>query len=469
MTNECESAKHIKPNEIKQSNPNTLGSNIAKQALATYQNKHGKSTTDDSNSSDGTSRSRSSESSLHLKYETDFIDLPHISTNASCLSPKLTFNSVDLINSSSPDASQTTGDNDESEEDSFSKDKPVVDQGNLKGTYMNDLSVLNLHGSLSDDSHDSSAMVDDSSIDTVTFQAMGNSQDFLVEMFGNVETVKETEIEPNASSILSEVACAPLSVNLVPGYQKDFKMASKKYNILSENFLNSKPEKDLAHPVQTRNILDRFQMSIIRKVESLVVTGTITNFVESPYSQKMLKPFIRRDIEMTPAKLKLLRSIQFKNKEETRLDLLHPIDFCYVQPNHMAAVNTLASLIFWPSVDLTEVLQYPDFSCVVLYRRLCIGFAFLVPDTRWNESYLSFYGVHPDWKNSGIGTYMLYHIIQTNMGKDLTLHVSANNPAVFLYHKFGFKVEEFVRNFYDKYLPPDSNECKHALFLRLSR
>ena len=55
------------------------------------------------------------------------------------------------------------------------------------------------------------------------------------------------------------------------------------------------------------------------------------------------------------------------------------------------------------------------------------------------------------------------------MGKDITLHVSANNPAILLYQKFGFKVEEYVTNFYDKYLPPESKECKNALFLRLSR
>ncbi len=47
--------------------------------------------------------------------------------------------------------------------------------------------------------------------------------------------------------------------------------------------------------------------------------------------------------------------------------------------------------------------------------------------------------------------------------------MSANNPAVMLYQKFGFKVEERMLNFYEKYLPADSTECKHALFLRLTR
>jgi len=55
------------------------------------------------------------------------------------------------------------------------------------------------------------------------------------------------------------------------------------------------------------------------------------------------------------------------------------------------------------------------------------------------------------------------------MGKDVTLHVSASNPAMLLYQKFGFKAEELVLDFYDKYLPAESTECRNAYFLRLRR
>ena len=55
------------------------------------------------------------------------------------------------------------------------------------------------------------------------------------------------------------------------------------------------------------------------------------------------------------------------------------------------------------------------------------------------------------------------------MDKDITLHVSASNPAVILYQKFGFKVEEFLKDFYDKYLPVDSTDCKHAMYMRLNK
>ena len=55
------------------------------------------------------------------------------------------------------------------------------------------------------------------------------------------------------------------------------------------------------------------------------------------------------------------------------------------------------------------------------------------------------------------------------MGKDVTLHVSATNAAMSLYNKFGYKVQEFVVDFYDKDLPADSTQCKNAFFMRLTR
>lgn len=146
-------------------------------------------------------------------------------------------------------------------------------------------------------------------------------------------------------------------------------------------------------------------------------------------------------------------------------------------------------------MDLSECLQYPDFSVVALYKKVVVGFGFMVPDVKYNEAYISFLLVHPEWRRAGIGTFMIYHLIQvspgrvggapgnpvepcgtvcaaffqTCMGKDVTLHVSASNPAMLLYQKFGFKAEEYILDFYDKFYPLDSAECRHAFFLRLRR
>lgn len=66
-------------------------------------------------------------------------------------------------------------------------------------------------------------------------------------------------------------------------------------------------------------------------------------------------------------------------------------------------------------VDLSECLQYPDFSVVVLYKKVVIGFGFMVPDVKYNEAYISFLLVHPEWRRAGIATFMIYHLIQVKL------------------------------------------------------
>ncbi|KAA0712325.1 Cysteine-rich protein 2-binding protein [Triplophysa tibetana] len=234
---------------------------------------------------------------------------------------------------------------------------------------------------------------------------------------------------------------------------------------------------------QDLRILDRFQSSVsVRKgfYQTTVsfchrLMGSdvfMDQNIKSPYTSRILKPYIRRDYENRPLKLRLLSEIRAHphRKDPSWVpESDAPIDYCYVRPNHIPSVNSMCHDIFWPGIDLSECLQYPDFSVVVLYKKIVIGFGFMVPDVKYNEAYISFLSVHPEWRRAGIATFMIYHLIQTCMGKDVTLHVSASNPAMLLYQKFGFKTEEYILDFYDKYYPVDSKECRHAFFLRLRR
>ncbi|XP_030383889.1 cysteine-rich protein 2-binding protein [Scaptodrosophila lebanonensis] len=219
-------------------------------------------------------------------------------------------------------------------------------------------------------------------------------------------------------------------------------------------------------------ILDRYQL-ITHSYQNANtsfyarITGSIQyEFFESPYSKRVLHPFIFRSKEIGPPWLRLMCELQHRVNGE------HPtrstIDFCYVRPQHIAAVNALLQSAFWPGIDVSDCLSYPDYSVVALYKKLVVGCGFLVPDVGYNEAYITFMAVRPHWQRSGIATYMLYHLIQTCQSKDITLHVSASNTAVLLYQKFGFKMEEIVLGFYDKYLPLDSKESRKAFFLRLS-
>ncbi|XP_046392882.1 cysteine-rich protein 2-binding protein [Ischnura elegans] len=234
---------------------------------------------------------------------------------------------------------------------------------------------------------------------------------------------------------------------------------------------------------RTERILDRFKEASHLTSKFSGTPGYLSNLIswcepvclKSPFTHRMLKPYIRRDRTSNPLWVQLMveltETVKKKGIGVPPLPSYYvaPIDYCYINAWHIQAINALAREYFWPGIDLSDCLQYPDFSCVVLYRKLIVGFAVMVPDVQHNETYISFLFTRPEWRRAGIATFMLYHLIQTCMGKDITLHVSATNPAVILYQKFGFKVEEFIQDFYEMYLPINSRECKHALFLRLSR
>lgn len=92
------------------------------------------------------------------------------------------------------------------------------------------------------------------------------------------------------------------------------------------------------------------------------------------------------------------------------------------------------------------------------------------------DGYITYFCVAPGWQRvllsltqCGIGKVMLYYLIQYSGRIDITLHVSANNPAMILYQYFGFKPEEFIVGFYERYLPEESRECKNAFLVRLKR
>nr|XP_061792125.1 cysteine-rich protein 2-binding protein-like [Nerophis lumbriciformis] len=200
--------------------------------------------------------------------------------------------------------------------------------------------------------------------------------------------------------------------------------------------------------------------------------GASEQAVKSPYTSRLLKPYIRRDYESRPLKMRLLAEIRahpHRRDPGWIPEADAPLDYRYVRPSHIPSVNAMCRHSFWPGVDLSECLRYPDFSVVALYKKVVVGFGFMVPDVKYNEAYVSFLLVHPEWRRAGIGTFMIYHLIQTCMGKDVTLHVSASNPAMLLYRKFGFQAEEYILDFYDEYYALDSGECRHAFFLRLRR
>ncbi|KAL5244805.1 hypothetical protein ACI65C_012215 [Semiaphis heraclei] len=229
------------------------------------------------------------------------------------------------------------------------------------------------------------------------------------------------------------------------------------------------------------NIFNRYQSKskeqFIEQVENPgplllrdLLCGSKPKTIISPYTHRYLKPYIFRDLVTKPLWLKMLNELKehFRRKNGLpKIKEIQSIDYSYVRAKHINSVNALARQFFWAGIDLTESLLYPDFSVIALYKNLIIGFGFMVPDISTNENYITFLFTRPHWTNCGIAKFMVYHLIQTCMTRDITLHVSVNNPAMILYQKFGFKIEEFVQNFYENYIPADSEMSKHAFFIRL--
>ncbi len=233
------------------------------------------------------------------------------------------------------------------------------------------------------------------------------------------------------------------------------------------------------HPSPQMQVLD--QLSLIPVLsralppefktfrQTLCGAGDVRSPITSPYTTRKLPPFIFRSTELVPPKVKLNQGIRSRMLSNgPNMPQEESIDFCYLQEHHLPAVNNLVSHFFWP-VDLSECLQYPDFTCVVLYGKLVVGCGFMTPDVKVNEAYISFLLVHPDFQRCSIGKIILYHLIQSCMGKDVTLHVSVDNPAMLLYQTMGFKAERYCLDFYRHYYPEGHHLSKNAYFMRLRK
>ncbi|THU92969.1 hypothetical protein K435DRAFT_820366 [Dendrothele bispora CBS 962.96] len=159
-----------------------------------------------------------------------------------------------------------------------------------------------------------------------------------------------------------------------------------------------------------------------------------------------------------------LRCPDLNHPQESRA----PIAYTSLQSCHLNQVHDLLSRSFWSGINVSDSLDYSPERCTVvaLYKKLVVGVAIMSSP---RETYITYLAVKSGWDNSQIAKSMLYHLISLNPGKDITLHVSANNPAMLLYNRFGFKAEEFVVGFYEQYLDLESRASKNAFRLRLRR
>lgn len=216
--------------------------------------------------------------------------------------------------------------------------------------------------------------------------------------------------------------------------------------------------------------------------------GTCPFPITSPFTGKILPEFISEEAEsLNIPKLNLLNQLKSLQNSQNPIKPSDCKNYCNsenyltvkytnIRKEFIGQLNDLLSDSFWPGIDVSEALEYPDYTILALVGLSVVGCAIFNPD-----GYLSYLYVRPDFQGQNLSAKMLALLIPLlSPRKDLTLHVSVSNtPAILLYQKIGFKPEEFIVNFYDKYLSinnrdnnSDNNSLignKNAFFMRLRR
>lgn len=83
---------------------------------------------------------------------------------------------------------------------------------------------------------------------------------------------------------------------------------------------------------------------------------------------------------------------------------------------------------------------------LILWKSKPVGRWYVHPQFAADEIRIMDIAVLPDYRNKGIGSRLLQHILKEaqEQGKKVTIHVEFNNPAKRLYQRFGFsKIGEF--------------------------
>lgn len=109
-----------------------------------------------------------------------------------------------------------------------------------------------------------------------------------------------------------------------------------------------KPLKD------SNRVLDRFFGDDLGLFEQRLQGYNEPTAVHSPYTNRVLKPFIRRDTSCRPLWLRVTEELRMKvNKRNPKWKPppRAPIDYSYVRPQHIPAINSLCSQFFWPGID----------------------------------------------------------------------------------------------------------------------
>jgi len=151
-------------------------------------------------------------------------------------------------------------------------------------------------------------------------------------------------------------------------------------------------------------------------------------------------PVVAADWEARSPWMDLMRDIRghyalkFLGRDAVQ-ESLAPITYVTLTAEHLPQVHDLLHRSFWSGIDVSDSLRHgPEQATIVaMYNRLLVGCAILSSPA---EIYITYLAVRAGWENAQIATAMLFHLISRNPNKDITLHVSTNNPAMVVLLRF---------------------------------
>lgn len=183
-----------------------------------------------------------------------------------------------------------------------------------------------------------------------------------IELMGEYE---ENEIYKRLKSIFE--ASESKSIDIPPWIRRHYRKLSvrKMQRGLGLPIFNidkfNKKLFEVSNASSTPALLDRFHHLIAASGNFSSGTKTNETFMArlagtcqydlfiSPHTERVLHPFIYRNDTCMPAWVKMMCELQYEVNGE--MPSRASIDYCYLRPQHIAAVNGLLQRMFWPGID----------------------------------------------------------------------------------------------------------------------
>lgn len=125
--------------------------------------------------------------------------------------------------------------------------------------------------------------------------------------------------------------------------------------LLDIDCFGSKSETSVTLSKDNNRVLDRFFSDDLGCIFEQRLQGyNEPTSVHSPYTNRILKPFIRRDTSCQPLWLRITDELCAKvnkNNPQWKPSPRAPIDYSYIRPQHVPAINSLCNQFFWPGID----------------------------------------------------------------------------------------------------------------------